>query len=119
MHGSGGMHGMGACVAWGHVWQGVYMVGDMHGRGCLPRGCVPCDLSHHAFDVTCMLSLHQLRLITSAAAYIVFGHVTCDACLDRMTDTCKTLPFCKLCLRAVKISEYIFCFSRLPHRDLS
>ena len=62
---------------------------------CLPRGClsrgvsawggvclghVPCDLSHHAFDVTCMLSCHQLRLITSAAAYIVFGHVTCGAC---------------------------------------
>ena len=53
----------------------------------------PCDLSHHAFDVTCMLSCHQLRLITSAAAYIVFGHVTCGACwdtpspLDRMTDT--------------------------------
>ena len=26
---------------------------------CPPGGCVPCDLSHHAFDVTCMLSLFQ------------------------------------------------------------
>ena len=55
--------------------------------GCLPRGvstkgCVPYDLSHDAFDVTCMLSLHQLRLITSAAAYIVLGHVTCEAYWD-------------------------------------
>ena len=86
--------------------------------GCLPRGVcswgvpawgvgvpawgVPCDLSHHAFDVTCMLPSHQLRLITSAAAYIVFGHVTCGACrdttpspplVDRMTDTCKNITF--------------------------
>ena len=79
---------------------------------CLPRGVpawevsawggMPCDLSHNAFDVTCMLSLHQLRLITSAGAYIVLGHVTCEACwdthpptpVDRTTDTCKniTLP---------------------------
>ena len=43
---------------------------------------VSCDLSHHTFDVTCMLSLHQLRLIASAAAYIAFGYVTCDACWD-------------------------------------
>ena len=57
---------------------------------------VSCHLSHHAFDVTCMLSLHQLRLLTSAAAYIMFGHVTCDACwdtVDRMTDTCKNITF--------------------------
>ena len=55
--------------------------------GCLPRGVhaqegVPCDLPHHAFDVTCVLSCHQLRLTTSTAAYIVFGHVTCGACWD-------------------------------------
>ena len=62
------------------------------------QGGWSCDRSHHAFDVTCMLSLHQLRLITSAAAYIVFGHVTCDACwdnthppVDRMTDMCKNI----------------------------
>ena len=45
-------------------------------------GDAPCDLFHHAFDVNCMLPPHQLRLITSAAAYIVFGHVTCGACWD-------------------------------------
>ena len=61
------------------------------GEGGLTRGVCPggvsaqgvsCDLSHHAFDVTYMPSLHQLKLITSAAAYIVFGQVTCDACWD-------------------------------------
>ena len=48
------------------------------GGACLGGVCpggVPCDLSHHAFGVTCMLSCHQLRLITSAAAFIVFGRV--------------------------------------------
>ena len=35
----GGMHGWGTCVAEGHAWQGVCMVGacmpgGMHGRGC-------------------------------------------------------------------------------------
>ena len=49
-------------------------VGDASpGGGCLPRG-VSCDLSHHAFDVTCMLPPHQLRLNTSAAASIVLTH---------------------------------------------
>ena len=80
----GGMHGCrGACmVAGGHAW--------------LPGGvCVPCDLSHHAFDVTCMLPPHQLRLITCAAAYIVFGHVTTHTPppVDRMTDMCKNITF--------------------------
>ena len=55
--------------------------GGMHGcrGGCawLPGGgCVPCDLSHHAFDVTCMLSPHQLRASSYAPAYILVGHVT-------------------------------------------
>ena len=49
--------------------------------GCLPGGCLPggggvcpgvsCDLCHHALDVTCMLSQHQLNVNTSATAYIV------------------------------------------------
>ena len=44
---------------------------------------VPCDLSHHAFDVTCMLPPHQLRPTNSAAAYILLvGHVTCKGCWD-------------------------------------
>ena len=34
-------------------------------------GGVPCDLSHHAFDVTRILFLLQLRLKSNAAAYIV------------------------------------------------
>ena len=61
--------------------------------GCLPGRClpgggsaregVPCDLSHHAFDVTCMLPPHQLRPTNSAAAYILpVGHLTCKACWD-------------------------------------
>ena len=32
---------------------------------------VPCDLSHHAFDVTCILYLLQLTLKSNAVAYIV------------------------------------------------
>ena len=107
-----------------HIWGGVCPGGVCPG-GCLPRGClsrglsvqgaclpggvcpggvcpggVPCRLSHHAFDVTCILSWHQLRLITSAAVYIVSGHVTCGASwdtqfppVDRMTDTCKNITF--------------------------
>ena len=39
--------------------------------GCVSaKGGVPCDLSHHAFDVTCMLSQHQVSVNTNAAAYI-------------------------------------------------
>ena len=46
------------------------------GSGCLPRvrvsaWGVSCDLSHYAFDVTRMLSQHQLSVSTRAAAYIV------------------------------------------------
>ena len=56
-------------------------------QGCLSRmvsarGGVPCDLAHNTFDVSCMLSLLQLRLNSNAAAHIVLGHVTCDACCD-------------------------------------
>ena len=28
---TGGMHGRGACVAWGHAWQGACMVGGVCG----------------------------------------------------------------------------------------
>ena len=73
MHGKGGMSGReGACMT-----VGACVAGD---RVCMAGG-VPCDLSRNAFDVMYMLSLHQLRLITSTAAYIVLlGHVTCDVC---------------------------------------
>ena len=56
MHGTGGLHGMGACMAEGvhgrigHAWQGsawqrgalqgACMAGGMHGRGHVWRGCV-------------------------------------------------------------------------------
>ena len=80
MCGRAGMHGRGRC-AWqgagmprrGHAWQGGAWQGGMYGRG----DAWPCDLSHHAFDVTCMLPPHQLRPTNSAAPYIVLvGHVT-------------------------------------------
>ena len=70
----------GACQGGGCLPGGV---GACQG-GCLPGGClpggvparggVPCDLSHDAFDVTCMLPPHQLSPNTSAAAYIVLAH---------------------------------------------
>ena len=42
---------------------------------------VPGDLSHHTFDVTCMLSPYQLRASNNAAAYILLvGHGTCKTC---------------------------------------
>ena len=98
----------GGCLVLGGAWSR----GRVSARrgicpgGCLPRG-LPYDLSHHAFDVTCMLPLHQLRPTNSAAAYIVLvGHVTCKACLDthppvdRITDSCKNITFPQLRLRA-------------------
>ena len=97
MHGCGGacvVAGEGACVvARGCMWlPGGCMVA--RGHVWLLGGCVQCDLSHHAFDVTCMLPPHQLRLIPSAAAYIVFGHVTMHAPpVERMTDMCKNITF--------------------------
>ena len=62
--------------------QGCTCLGDLPG-GCTCPGGVPCDLSHHTFDVTRMLPPHQLRPTNSAAAYILLvGHVTCKACWD-------------------------------------
>ena len=63
--------GGGPCmVVGGRAWQR----GGMRGGG---GSAWPCDLSHHAFDVTCMLPPHQLRPTNSAAPYIVLvGHVT-------------------------------------------
>ena len=70
------MHGCrGVCmVAGGHAWlqggrvwlQGACMVA---GECVVARGS--CDLSHHAFDVTCMLPPHQLSVSTCSAPYIV------------------------------------------------
>ena len=55
-------------------------------QGMSAWGGVPCDLSHHAFDVTCMLSPHQLRVSNNAAAYILLvAHVTCKSCWDTPT----------------------------------
>ena len=54
------------------IWEG----------GFSTWGGSPCDLSYHAFDVTCMLPLHQLRHTNYAPAYILPGHVTCNASWD-------------------------------------
>ena len=75
----GGMRG-----CWGvHGCRGVACMAA-GGRGCMAArgacvaagGCVLCDLSYHAFDVTYMLSPHQLRASSYAPAYILVGHVT-------------------------------------------
>ena len=58
----------GVCVTSGVGGGDIGEGGD--GRGGDIKGVCPCDLSHDAFDVTCMLSLHHLRL-SSAAAYIL------------------------------------------------
>ena len=55
-------------------WGGCVLLGGCAPRGCLLPGGVQYDLSHHAFDVTCMLPPRQLRLNTSAAAYILLAH---------------------------------------------
>ena len=57
----------------GGVWprRGLTQEGLPREGGISAHGGVPCDLSHHAFDVTCMLPPHQLRPTNSAAAYIV------------------------------------------------
>ena len=62
--------------------------GRVHGRGgaSAPGGCVPCDLSQNAFDVTCMLSPHQLRVNTNAAAFILLGYTPLLYAVNRMTD---------------------------------
>ena len=83
----------------GGVGGGSPSWGALHPRGLSILGGVPCDISHHAFDVTCMLPPHQLRHINSAPAYILLpGHVTCKACWDThppcgQTHTCKNITF--------------------------
>ena len=85
----------GGCLPRGVSAQGVSAQGGgVCLGGCLPRGVsalgVSCDLSHHAFDVTCMLPPHQCSCL--------YGDP--GACWDttptvnRMTDRCKniTLP---------------------------
>ena len=87
-------------------WGGMSWGGTSLGGACL-GGCtcpggegVSCDLSHHAFDVTCMLPLHQLSVSTCAAPYIVWPrcmlgyHPTPPPPVNRMTNRCKniTLP---------------------------
>ena len=68
------MAGGGVCMEGGYAWQGACMHGGgVCGRGpCMPGG-VPCDLSHNAFDVTCMLSHYQLRVNTNAATCMLLG----------------------------------------------
>ena len=42
------MHGRGACVAGGHVWQGACVVGGVHGRGACMVGA--CMAGEHAWQ---------------------------------------------------------------------
>ena len=59
---------LGGCLLMGGVWSQEGCV-SAPGGGLLWG--IPCDLSHHGFDLTCMLPPHQLRPTNSAAAYIV------------------------------------------------
>ena len=80
--------GFSICGGWGPPSWGVLHLGGSPSRevcswgGVCSWGSVPCDLSHHAFDVTCMLPPHQLRHTNCAPAYILPGHVTCNASWD-------------------------------------
>ena len=84
----------GGCLLGGSARGGACRGGSAKG-GCAcwggsARGGIPCDLSHHAFDVTCLLPPHQLRHINSAPAYILLpGHVTCKACWDTHPPPCE------------------------------
>ena len=53
------------------VCLGVSAKREVSSQGVSVRRGVPCDLSHHAFDITCMLSLLQMKLKSNPAAYIV------------------------------------------------
>ena len=131
-------------VSAGGVCQGGLpggcLPGGVSARGVSARGGLPCDLSHHAFDVTCMLPPHQLRLNTSAAAYILLAHCmlgyTSPPC--GQTDTCKliTLPetsfaagnkninckiyicevkfLCQMCRSLAYASKYSFLIDHQP-----
>ena len=95
----GGFSSWGVLLLGGSPSGGVLHLGGSPPGGFSIWGGVPCDISHHAFDVTCMLPPHQLRHINSAPAYILLpGHVTCKACWDThpprgQTHTCKNTTF--------------------------
>ena len=76
----------GGCLLLG----GLLMGGSALGGVC--SGGVPCDLSHHAFDVTCMLPPHQLRHTNCAPAYILPGDVTCKASWDTPSPVDRQTP---------------------------
>ena len=97
----GGTCREGAC--WGVPAQGVPAWGvPAWGRG------VSCDLSHHAFDVTCMLPPLQLSVSTSAAAYIVWPRCMLGytPSVTEWQTGAKILPCPKLRLRAVTTIIY-------------
>ena len=78
------------------IWQWCFLSrGVSPCQGGLPARGVPCDLSHHAFDVACMLPPHQLRPTNCAAAYIVWPRCMLEyhptPSVDRITDTCKNI----------------------------
>ena len=73
-----GMHGKAA-------WQGlVCMVGPcVAGRYVWQRMCTPCNLSHNAVDLTCMLCLHQTKMLVSkrAVTCVSLTHVLPGVCV--------------------------------------
>ena len=67
-------------------------------------GGVPCDQSHNALDVTCLLSKHQLMglacysCLYTAAAPVHHGKVTWEpppqkSWTDRLTNMCENITF--------------------------
>ena len=71
-----GPRGGGGEVLWPGSGGGGRCYGLFPGGRCyglVPGGGSPCNLSHHAFGLTSLLSSHQLRLNTCAAAYIVLS----------------------------------------------
>ena len=102
----------GLLARWCLLARGVSLPGALIARGVSLPGGVPCDLSHHAFDVTCMLPPHQLRPTNCAAAYIVWPgcmlgyHPPPSPPVDRITDTCKNITFPQLRLQAVKNNKH-------------
>ena len=69
MHGVGGVHGRGACMAGGmhgggYVWQQVCVVGggDMHGRGIHDRGTCMVGETATAADGTHPTGMHSCLL---------------------------------------------------------
>ena len=111
---------LGECCRGGCAVQGVCVLS--RGWVCCPGVCVlsgvcclegvllPCDISHHAFDVTCLLSLHQqnehqrnfLYSATWSCGLSLANGITGDIITPcGQTDRCKNITFPQLCLQVL------------------